>query len=523
MVRSVSTRSRRQRHRGPPKTQLAPQQSPSNKRKSPSVSTPKSNRSTPKSNRSTPLRTTTASMGKRRRPASPARGASSPKSPRLRGAWTPEGVTRMLLKRKELADRFWGSSVSAPKKQVFLRELWARVAGELNQTYSPKELRPPAPPDGDACQQKHYQCLLQIQSCATGTQKNNPFPAWARNAEVLLHLLSFPQALPPPPSKEKVDPSRYTNAAAHAVALFTRDLYFGDKNLEGWTLTNTECKQIVSSVISTRNQVLVSGKAPKVNRVNDWLETIMKRVKPNVKEISLSQKGELADDSENIPESDRESRSGASDNDDADDGSTSDTSEGIESLKEESSGDNPDLQHTKHQDHGASANPTNRDSKNVLNGELSKYDLPDGEDVKVISPKKYMIFRKSPFSDIMPHLENEDTRANLSAMHEMPQRGHSFETAPYGVPSTGAEKRMSDALLQIIKHERLTEKEREILTLAQLAMELAKYRPFVMGVAKLACPDNHHLHVGAFIHLVANRMHQLEITFSRIATDLTKY
>eukprot|EP01138_Halocafeteria_seosinensis_P008924 gb/GECG01009121.1/.p1 GENE.gb/GECG01009121.1/~~gb/GECG01009121.1/.p1 ORF type:complete len:112 (+),score=12.37 gb/GECG01009121.1/:1-336(+) len=95
----------------------------------------------------------------------------------------------------------------------------------------------------------------------------------------------------------------------------------------------------------------------------------------------------------------------------------------------------------------------------------------------------------------MPHLENEDTRANLSAMHEMPQRGHSFETAPYGVPSTGAEKRMSDALLQIIKHERLTEKEREILTLAQLAMELAKYRPFVMGVAKLACPDNHHLHI----------------------------
>eukprot|EP01138_Halocafeteria_seosinensis_P012557 gb/GECG01012830.1/.p1 GENE.gb/GECG01012830.1/~~gb/GECG01012830.1/.p1 ORF type:complete len:418 (+),score=58.90 gb/GECG01012830.1/:1-1254(+) len=416
---------------------------------------------------------------------------------------------KMIQTRAELSDRVWHKETAAPKKHVHLGDFWSRVADELNKKNSSTQIRSPSPPDGEACQQKHYYCLMQLQACAKSLNQKTEIPAWARDAEVLIHLLGFPHAFPSSEVNKALDTEKFTPAAAYAISLLMKKTFFGNKKLRGWTLTTAECRKILSFGLSTKNRILLSGKTPKSDRVNDWLEAI--------KAHGLSKVNKHSSDYASGDSTDSDSESSSEDDEDK---STSDSSRGIESLsEEEDTGDNTGSKYAKgFANRGRSGTTNEMRKSSIMDGEMTQNGVADERDsVAVIAPKKYLIFRQDPFS------ETTSTVENVEAHEAMNGSKYAARTAPYGMPFSGAEKRLSDALLIIVKHEKLTEKEKETLTLAQLAMELAKYRPFIMGVAKLACIDNHHLHVGAFMHLVANRMEQLGITFGRIATDLTKY
>lgn len=65
-----------------------------------------------------------------------------------------------------------------------------------------------------------------------------------------------------------------------------------------------------------------------------------------------------------------------------------------------------------------------------------------------------------------------------------------------------------------------TKRQRELLILAETALQFRKYQPLFRAAAYLACSDGKYMDILAFLNVISERFDQFHITFKSIAEDL---
>lgn len=386
--------------------------------------------------------------------------------------------------------------------------------------------------------------------------RNEDLPDWLTKPKILLCILSFPNALPRVQKKTFL-PKSFTAEAAYATTEYVKQKLLPNDYSNGVYLSQEECRKIVLAVLSVREQLVKSGQKPSSDKADSWLK-IISSMNPKLDQISLDDlpqtKATPAKPAKSQPPSQSASRRSVSQsrpdfNEENGTSSSSDDEGEIESITEviipksekarPSASTRLSTQKRTRGETKAAYTPRSKSHRPPIPSSTSTppsvsnnkpREAPTTTSVAQ-SPaattnlqfgdvRKYLIFEQDPFKSILA----DNSRSNGSFLAG--SRSHPADNSresPYGIPNDGPEKRLSDALLYIIKHERLSDQERETLTVAQLAMEIAKYRSIILNVAKLTCPDHKHLHVGAFINLVADRLEKLNINFSRIAEDMAKH
>ena len=124
--------------------------------------------------------------------------------------------------------------------------------------------------------------------------------------------------------------------------------------------------------------------------------------------------------------------------------------------------------------------------------------------------RSYLVFESDPFSNLV--VQSESSRSTY-----IPKKKPHLPVPENEQTQSSPERRLENILLHVMKEENLPDAEKEILNLAYLALFSPRYKPVILGAAKLACPDNHFMVLSSFVKEVSEKVSQLKLNYDKVS------